>query len=259
MLLAVDLGNTNLVFAVFNKGKLLSKWRLSTDIKRTEDEYAALLYNLFNQRNIKSSEIKDIIIASVVPKHLFVLKNLCKNYFNLNPIIVTENKKLKIKILTVKPEEVGADRLVNSIAASKKYSKDCIIVDFGTATTFDVINKNGDYLGGVIAPGINLSLDALRLAAAKLPAIEVADPGKVIGDSTISAMQSGIFYGYLGLIEGLIARIKKEYGKDMFVIATGGLASLFIKATKAINEIDSDLTIWGLYHCWEEGSGKKKD
>ncbi len=247
MLLAIDAGNTNTVFAVFDKNKLKGQWRFITDPKRTADEHALGLITLMQMEGIKSSVIKDVIISSVVPRSLFSLKTLARQYFSCEPLVVGEDGlKVNIKIRVDKPSEVGADRIVNAVEAHKKFKKPAIILDFGTATTFDVINDKGDYLGGVIAPGINLSLDALQAAAAKLPDVAIRKPEKVIATSTIPAMQSGIYWGYVGLIEGICNGIKKEYNKNMIVIATGGLASLFSKATKVINYHEPDLTIYGL-------------
>lgn len=247
MLLAIDAGNTNIVFAVFDRKKLMVKWRFSTDPKRTADEYALNVLGLMEMNGIKRSDIKNVIISTVVPRSLFALKSFSREYFSCNPAVIGEDGfKVGIGIKIDKPGEVGADRIVNAYAANKRFKKPCIILDFGTATTFDVVNDKGDYIGGVIAPGINLSLDALKNAAAKLPDIAVKKPEKVVGKSTIPAMQSGIYWGYVGLIEGICKRIKKEYGKDMLVIATGGLATLFFKETDLIDHLEPDLTIEGL-------------
>lgn len=248
MLLAIDVGNTNTVFALFDGTVLQGQWRMSTSAHRTADEYAVWLRDIIRHSDIAIEAITDVIIASVVPSALFSLRSLTSQYFRAEAIIVgDENVPLGIEIHTERPSEVGADRLVNAVAAYRQYGGDLIVIDFGTATTFDVVDTNGNYVGGVISPGIQLSLDALHQAAAKLPNVAVARPDKIIGKSTISAMQSGIFHGYLGLIEGISARIKHEYGKEMTVIATGGLAPLFAQATEIINYLDNDLTIQGLY------------
>lgn len=263
MLLVVDTGNTNTVFAVFDRGKLLGKWRMTTDSRRTADEYAIWLIEMMRLSNLTPGQISTAIISCVVPQTLFALRSFVNLYFNTDPLVVGEESvKLNLKVLVDRPEEVGADRLVNAFAAYERHGGNLIILDFGTATTFDVINKKGDYLGGVIAPGINLSLEALHRAAAKLPNVSVARPSKVIGTNTVAAMQSGVFYGYLGLIEGIIARIRKERGVEMRTIATGGLAPLYAAATSAIDTHDADLTIYGLQRIHELNSsatGKKSN
>lgn len=251
MLLAIDAGNTNTVFAVFDGEKLKGSWRLSTDPQRTSDEHALNILKLLEISDVKPEEIKDVIIASVVPHSLFNLRSLCRKYFNVEPKVIGEGLKLGINIILDRPSEVGADRLVNAIAAYEKYKRASIIIDFGTATTFDVINDKGDYLGGAISPGINLSLEALYKAAAKLPEVAIERPDKVIGSSTITAMQSGIYWGYVGLIEGIIERIKGEYRHDMETIATGGLSSIFVRATPLIHRHEPDLTILGLKIIYE--------
>lgn len=247
MLLAIDAGNTNTVFAVFDGKKLLGKWRLSTSPERTVDEYALSVIELMRMMGIDYKGIGNVIISSVVPRTIFPLKTLARQYFKAEPLVVGENNvKIGIEVLLERRNEVGADRLVNAVAAHKLYGKAAVIIDFGTATTFDVINENGDYFGGVIAPGINLSLDALKAAAAKLPDFAIERPAKVIGNSTVSAMQSGIYWGYIGLIEGITARIKEEFARPAKVIATGGLAGLYAKATNIIEYLEPDLTLYGL-------------
>lgn len=248
MLLAVDAGNTNVVFAVFDGDRLLGKWRLATDINRSADEYVAILKPLLEISNLLFSNIKNIIVACVVPQHLFVLKTFCRDYLRIKPLVVGENGVvIGMKVDTDNPEEVGADRLVNAVAAWALCRKPCIILDFGTATTFDVVSRKGHYIGGVIAPGVNLSLKALHQAAAKLPEIAIKKPRRTIGRSTVSAMQSGVYYGYIGLIDGIVARIRREQkNPKMMVIATGGLAPLFAGATEIIARHEPDLTINGL-------------
>ncbi len=247
MLLTIDTGNTNTVFAVFREDEIIGKWRIVTDRSRTSDEYALSLIQFLALFNVKKEEIKNVIIACVVPQSLFALKTMCKEYFLCSPLIVGEDGvDAGIGIAIERKNEIGADRLVNAIAAYKKYGANTIVIDFGTATTFDVINKNGYYAGGVIAPGINLSIKALHIAAAKLPEVAVAKPEKVVGTSTVEAMQSGIYWGYIGLIEGIVNQIKNEIGEEMNVIGTGGLASLFFKGTNIIKYLEPDLTIYGL-------------
>jgi type III pantothenate kinase len=236
MLLAIDAGNTNIVFAVFEGETLKGSWRASTDARRTADEYAVWFTQLLGLQAIAPADIDACIISCVVPDALFSLTSLAKRYFRAVPRIV----------LLDRPEEVGADRLVNAVAAKLTTAPPLIVIDFGTATTFDVVDAEGQYAGGVIAPGINLSLEALSNAAARLPRVAIRQTPKVIGTSTILAMQSGIFWGYIGLIEGLVSRIQGEFGHKMKVVATGGLAPLFAGATGAIERVDSDLTLTGL-------------
>jgi pantothenate kinase, type III len=247
MLLAIDAGNTNIVFAVFDDEQVRGEWRASTDTDRTADELGVWLMQLLTIENLKREDISSAIIASVVPAMVFSLKTLCRRYFDCDPLVVGgDGVDLGIKVLLDRPEEVGADRLVNAVAAHQRYPGPMIVIDFGTATTFDVIDAAGNYCGGAISPGINLSLEALHTAAAKLPRVAIGRPRSVIGKATVPAMQSGIFWGYVGLIEGLVKRIEEEFGAKMLVVATGGLAPLFAEATKVIDQLDSDLTLRGL-------------
>lgn len=247
MLLAIDSGNTNTVFAIYDGEMRKGEWRASSDAKRTADEYGVWLTHLMALRDIRLTDVDAAIIATVVPETLFSLKTLCRRYFGCDPLVVGDaNVDVGVRILVDYPEDVGADRLVNAAAAHSRYGGPLIVIDFGTATTFDVVDDAGNYFGGVIAPGINLSLDALHRAAAKLPRIAVQRPGQVIGKRTTQAMMSGIYWGYVGLIEGLVARIRAEYGTKMTVVATGGLAPLFNDATPVIEHLDPDLTLRGL-------------
>lgn len=247
MLLAIDAGNTNIVFAVYDGEAIRCEWRAVTKTARTADEYAVLLSPLLALNGLKFSDLQSAIIATVVPAALFDLRQLCRRYLNCEPLVVKDpNVDLGIKIRIDRPEAVGADRLVNAVAAHERYKGALIVLDFGTATTFDIVGENGDYEGGVIAPGINLSAEALHKAAAMLPRVALARTQAVIGKDTVPAMQSGLYWGYIGLIEGLVARIKTEYAKPMTVIATGGLAKVFYKQTPAIDHLDPDLTIRGL-------------
>lgn len=247
MLLAIDAGNTNTVFAVYDGEELKGLWRCSTDTKRTADEYAVWLTQLMSLIDLTRAQISQAIIASVVPEAVFNLVSLCRRYFDTQPLVVGEpGVELGIKVLLDNPSEVGADRVVNAVAARERFGAPLVVVDLGTATTFDVIDADGNYAGGCIAPGINLSLQALYMAAAKLPRIAIRHPEKVIGRSTIPAMQSGIFWGYVGLIEGILTRMAEELGYRPTVVATGGLAPMFAEATQAIDHIDGDLTLWGL-------------
>jgi len=247
MLLTIDSGNTNIVFALYEGEKQRGVWRRANDYRRTADEYGVWLLQLMALAKLHPEDVDAAIIATVVPDTLFSLKGLSRNYFHVDPLVVGEaGVELGIEALVDTPESVGADRLVNAVAAHEKYGGPLIIVDFGTATTFDVIDDNGNYVGGAIAPGINLSIEALHRAAAMLPRVSVERPATVIGKRTEPAMHSGIYWGYVGLIEGLVKRICEEYGEEMRVIATGGLAPLFEVATDAIGQVDGDLTLRGL-------------
>ncbi len=248
MLLAIDAGNTNIVFALHDGEKLSHKWRISTDDQRTADEYMVWLSQLMSLESFDASQVTDAIIATVVPQTLFPLQLLCRRYFSCEPMVVGgAGLELGIQVKLESPRDVGADRLVNAVAAHHQYGGPLIVLDFGTATTFDVVDGSGAYIGGVISPGINLSLEALHMAAAKLPRIAVEKPARVIGTSTVSAMQTGVFWGYVGLIEGITQRICAEYGKPMQVVATGGLAPLFGEAIPMIEHVDQELTINGLF------------
>ena len=246
LLLVVDAGNTNVVFALFDGPTLLNQWRTSTDIKRTADEYGVWLTQLIALDGIKPNDINAAILATVVPHTVFPLTHLCERYFKCAPLIIDNGNSVGINVEVTNPREVGADRLVNAVAAHAKFSGRLIVIDFGTATTFDIIRDDGAYVGGVIAPGVNLSIEALDRAAARLPRITVAKPPSVIGSGTVTAMQSGVYWGYISLIEGLVTRIKEEVGQSMRTISTGGLAPLFKNGTDLIDELESDLTLHGL-------------
>ena len=246
LLLVVDAGNTNIVFALFDGPTLLNQWRTSTDIKRTADEYGVWLTQLISLDGIKPNDINAAILATVVPHTVFPLTHLCERYFKCAPLIIDNGNSVGINVEVTNPREVGADRLVNAVAAHAKFSGRLIVIDFGTATTFDIIRDDGAYVGGVIAPGVNLSIEALDRAAARLPRITVAKPPSVIGSDTVTAMQSGVYWGYISLIEGLVTRIKEEVGQSMRTISTGGLAPLFKNGTDLIDELESDLTLHGL-------------
>ena len=246
LLLVIDAGNTNVVFALFDGPTLLNQWRTSTDIKRTADEYGVWLTQLIALDGIKPNDINAAILATVVPHTVFPLTHLCERYFKCAPLIIDNGNSVGINVEVTNPREVGADRLVNAVAAHAKFSGRLIVIDFGTATTFDIIRDDGAYVGGVIAPGVNLSIEALDRAAARLPRITVAKPPSVIGSGTVTAMQSGVYWGYISLIEGLVTRIKEEVGQSMRTISTGGLAPLFKNGTDLIDELESDLTLHGL-------------
>jgi type III pantothenate kinase len=246
MLLAIDLGNTNTVFGVYDTSdKLVKHWRLSTQKERTVDEYGILLRNLFALEKIEANDIHRVIIASVVPPLDPVLNEMVSSYFSVKPVFVT-HENAGIPILYDKPSDVGADRIVDAVAVMHKYGKPAIVVDFGTATTFDAITSNGEYQGGVIAPGIVISAEALYRHAAKLPRIEIQKPAHVIGTSTVTSMQSGLFYGYVALVDGIITRMKKELGPNTKVIGTGGQAPLISQETTLIDTVDANLTLDGL-------------
>lgn len=251
MLLAIEQGNTNTLFAIHDGADWIAQWRVATESTRTADEYAAWLYQLMQMQGLDFKSIDDCIISSVVPQSLFNLRKLAQRYFNRQPYVIGENTHLGIDIHIDKPREAGADRLVNAVGGHIAYDGPLIIIDSGTATTFDVVAADGSYEGGAIAPGINLSLQALHSAAAKLPRIAIEKPARKIGKDTVSAMQSGIFWGYIGLIEYMIASIRAEYGQKMTVIATGGVASLFEDATDSIDHFDHDLTLRGLLEIYK--------
>ncbi len=250
MLLAIDIGNTNAVFALFKNSEMLCSWRSVTRPIKTSDEYAAFFFGLTAQAGI-TDKISAVIISSVVPETHFNIRHFCESYLGITPIFVDKDN-VGITIDLDRPEDVGADRLVNAVAIMQHYQAPAIAIDFGTATTFDVIGRGGIYCGGIIAPGINLSLSALAQASSKLPKISIAKPDAVIGKNTISAMQSGVYWGYVSLIEGILTRMLEQMGeKDVFILATGGLASTFKDDIGLIKVIDNDLTLKGLHHIYK--------
>jgi type III pantothenate kinase len=246
MLLAIDAGNTNVVFAVHDGTEWRGRWRIATRADRTSDEYAVWLLALFQFSGLKPTDIDRCVIGTVVPAALYNLRRLAREWFLAEPLVARAILDWGFEIRVDRPGEVGADRLLNSLAAHRHYGGPLIVVDFGTATTFDVVDEDGSYVGGVIAPGINLSLEALHGAAARLPRIGIGRPQAIIGRDTVSAMQSGIFWGYVGLIEGIIGRIRAEREARMKVVATGGLAPLLAEGTPVIERVDPDLTLEGL-------------
>jgi len=247
MLLAIDSGNTNVIFAIFDGEELRTRWRISKDLHRTADEYAVWLTQLMTLEGLALEDIKAVVISNVVPASQHYFSTLCHRYFKCEPLVVgAAEVDLGIETLTDRPAEVGADRLVNAVAVHDSYKGPAIVLDLGTATTFDVVDGKGNYTGGVIAPGINLSLEALYMEAAKLPRIALEKPKKIIGTGTISAMQSGIFWGYVSMIEGMVTRIVQEFGEPMTVVATGGQAALFTDSTDAIQHHDPELILRGL-------------
>lgn len=249
MLLAIDAGNTNLVFALVKNGEIRARWRIATDPRRTADQYAVWLHQLLELEGYQKADVDAVMIGTVVPRALHNLEVLATKYFHVEPLIAGQGAAAWPIALDVdEPQSVGADRALNAIAAHAKHEGDLIVIDFGTATTFDVVDSSGAYKGGIIAPGINLSLDALVSAAAKLPriAIEAPEDTSVIGRTTGNQMLIGIYWGYVAMIEGLTERLKREIGRPVIVVATGGLATLFDKHTKAFDAIEPDLTIQGL-------------
>ncbi len=247
MLLAIDVGNTNSVIALYDKGEPVAQWRASTSTTRTADEYAVWLDQLMEFAGYELGDIKECIISTVVPQSLFHLRNLSRRYFNCEPFVIGHDNIPGVEVRIMKPSEAGADRLVNAVGAFTAHGGPLVVVDSGTATNFDIVGADGGFEGGVIAPGINLSMQALHEAAARLPRIAIEKPDKIIGTDTVGAMQTGVFWGYISLIEGLLARIKAEYPTPMKVVATGGIASLFEGQTDAIDIFDHDLTIRGLF------------
>jgi type III pantothenate kinase len=258
MLLAIEQGNTNTLFAVHDGKTWIAQWRSATHSTRTADEYAVWLSQLLAMAGLQLGVFDGCIISSVVPQSIFNLRNLSRRYLKVEPLVIGENVDLGIEVRIEKPSEAGADRLVNAIGAHVVYPGDLIIIDSGTATTFDVIAADGGMEGCAIAPGINLSMEALHQAAAKLPRVAIQRPpgNTAIGKDTVAAMQSGVFWGYIALIEGLCARIKAEWGKPMTVIGTGGVASLFHGATAAIDHFDPDLTIRGMLEIYRRNTAK---
>ena len=254
MLLVIDVGNTNTVLGLFDEGQLIHDWRIRTEIDHTIDEYGVLIYNLYQSIRMKAKEIKAvtaIIISCVVPPMLNILELGCVKYFNIKPLIVGPGIKTGMPIFYDNPKEVGADRIVNAVAAYDKYRKESIIVDFGTATTFDYVSPKGEYMGGCIAPGIVISSEALFARASKLPRVEFGKPKTIITKDTVSAIQAGIMFGYAGLVDGIVNRMKAEVKTNPFVIATGGLARVVAQEAKSIDKIEEMLTLDGLRIIYE--------
>jgi len=250
MLLAIDAGNTNLVFALVDGGTIKARWRIATDARRTADQYAVWLHQLLELEGFSKDSVDAVIIGTVVPRALHNLEVLASKYFHCEPLVAGQGKAAwPIAFDVDEPQNVGADRALNAMAAHAKYPGELIVIDFGTATTFDLVDANGAYKGGIIAPGINLSLDALVSAAAKLPRIAIEAPSdnlSVIGRTTQDQMLVGIYWGYVAMLEGLTQRMKQELGRPATVVATGGLADLFDKHTRVFDAIEPDLTVQGL-------------
>lgn len=256
MILVMDAGNTNIVIGVYRDDKLIADWRLSTDLKRTSDEYGALITELFDRNGLDRSEVKGVIISSVVPSIMYSIENTVKKYFNTKAVVVGPGVKTGINIKYDNPREVGADRIVNAVAALEKYKRTMIIIDFGTATTFCAVTGKGNYLGGAICPGIKISAEALFMRAAKLPRIELIKTPAVICRNTVSSMQAGVVYGYIGQVDYIVRKFKDELigmgEEEPLVVATGGMANMIKEGSKQIDVIDPYLTLKGLKAIYEK-------
>jgi type III pantothenate kinase len=251
MLFTVDIGNTNIMFGIFEERDLINHWRIGTDKNKTSDEYGVLFRNLLDIRGVAVDSIRGAVISCVVPTLLDVIVKALKSYFDVNPLVVEPGIKTGMPILYHNPKDVGADRIVNAVAAFDEYKSSVIVVDFGTATTFDCVSEKGEYIGGTIATGILVSAEGLFGSASKLPRVEIVTPKKVIGKNTVHSMQSGLVFGYAGLVDGIVSRIKDEMGTSPKVIATGGLASVIASESKSLQYIDEFLSLKGLRLVYE--------
>ena len=275
MLLVIDVGNTNTVLGVFARaaeesptgevddspryGRLVANWRVATSRTSTVDEYGVLFRNLFSMAGLESKGIHGIVISSVVPPLDPVLRQVCERYFNLRPLYIEPGVKTGMPVHYDNPVEVGADRIVNAVAAFEKYGGPCVVVDFGTATTFDCVSAKGEYLGGVICPGIGVSADALFERTARLPRVEIRKPARVIGSNTVGSLQSGLYYGYLGLVDGILELLLAELGQETHVLATGGLGPMIGTGSKYIKNVEDSLTLEGLRIIWERNAPGRKE
>ena len=258
MLLVIDIGNTNIVFGVYTDDTLINHWRVSTVLERTADEYAIVLNSILYFEKVRLTDIQNVIISCVVPPLLVPFRSICERYIGVEPLVVEPGMKTGMPILYDNPQEVGADRIVNAVAGYEKHKKALIIVDFGTATTFDYVTPKGEYVGGAIAPGVMISLEALFERASKLPRVQLVKPKEIIGKNTISAMQAGTVYGYVSLVDGIVTRMKETVTTNPWVIATGGLASLVFQESRSLDEVDELLTLTGLKILYEKNKDLHK-
>ena len=251
MILAMDVGNTNIKTALFEGKDMVRYWRMSTNINSTSDEYGIRLCSMFDHEGISTSQVEGIVLSSVVPPINFTIEHMLQNYFGRAPLVVAPGVKTGINIRYENPRELGSDRIANAVAAYEEYGGPCIFIDFGTATTFGVVDETGAFLGGLICPGIKLSSEALVTGTAKLPRFELAKPETVLGKTTLTNLQSGMYYGYVGLVRNIVKKIRQELGKEAFVVATGGMALMIADETKAIDKLDGLLTLKGLRLIYE--------